>query len=88
MAGGGEMNIGCETCGLNGKECSCWGDTHCHGYYSGCGCKECTERERRENEKQNNFGPFLDKCLNCPTYNGLLLGVDRGKQCPDCPYFG
>ena len=36
--------VGCEHCALSGPEAHCWGLVGCHGYYNGCGCRDCSER--------------------------------------------
>lgn len=35
--------IGCETCRELGPAARCWGAIGCHGYLSGCGCRQCGE---------------------------------------------
>jgi len=41
-------HVGCENCAEGGPLASCWGRADCHGYYNGCGCGECTVRDRTE----------------------------------------
>lgn len=43
-----EIWVGCDTCTELGEEAPCWGQTSCHGYWNGCGCRDCTEQDRRE----------------------------------------
>lgn len=42
--------VGCGDCQENGPQAKCWGLKSCHGYYMGCGCKECLETERAVTE--------------------------------------
>lgn len=45
---GWEASVGCERCLCDGPSAPCWGYEGCHGYYWGCGCKDCTVRDEEE----------------------------------------
>lgn len=40
--------VGCDRCAGDGPEAPCWGRQGCHGYYNGCGCRECVKQDARE----------------------------------------
>lgn len=40
--------IGCENCHEGGPTAPCWGCVGCHGYWNGCGCEACAQRDERE----------------------------------------
>ncbi|WP_051275721.1 hypothetical protein [Desulfovirgula thermocuniculi] len=40
--------IGCENCSEIGPYADCWGFVGCHGYFRGCCCRDCEERQREE----------------------------------------
>jgi len=40
--------VGCDRCAGDGPEAPCWGYVGCHGYENACGCRECSERARKE----------------------------------------
>ena len=42
--------VGCENCREGGPDAPCWGRTSCHGYFDGCGCRDCIARDRAEAE--------------------------------------
>lgn len=35
--------IGCINC-VHGRHAPCWGYDGCHGFYKGCGCRQCAAR--------------------------------------------
>lgn len=39
--------VGCEKCALHGKDAPCWGVAGCHGFYDGCGCESCMDKEKK-----------------------------------------
>ncbi|KUK32063.1 MAG: Uncharacterized protein XD63_0654 [Thermoanaerobacterales bacterium 50_218] len=44
---GWSWRIGCERCNDLGPEADCWGRAGCHGYFWGCGCRECAQRDSK-----------------------------------------
>lgn len=40
--------IGCDLCAEDGPATWCWGREGCHGYYRGCGCAGCIEKDRED----------------------------------------
>ena len=45
---GRHESVGCSHCAEGGPEAGCWGLVGCHGFWNGCGCLDCSERDLRE----------------------------------------
>lgn len=37
--------VGCAVCDVRGTAAPCWGKAACHGYWNGCGCAGCAEKD-------------------------------------------